>query len=273
MVYLLSLILGIVQALTEFLPISSSAHLILARIFLSFDAIDGLTFDVALHVGTLAAIVLYFRRDIASLAAGFFASLRGPDLAHDTWQRLAWWVVVACIPAALAGFLLEDAIETYLRNPYTIVVTLVLGGILFITVERAARQEGEVEALTLREAFLIGVAQALALIPGVSRSGITIVAGMTQKLTREQAARFSFLLGAPVIFGAGLKKGLDLLGMPLTGADVGILLSGMLSSAVFGWLVIRFLMRFLRDHRLDGFAYYRFALAAVVGLALMLGKL
>lgn len=272
MVYLLSVFLGLIQALTEFLPISSSAHLLLARAALNFEVIDGLTFDVGLHVGTLIAIVVYFRRDIEGLIRGFFASIAKPDLANDADQRLVWFIVAASVPAAVVGMFFENAIEMYFRNPYVVVVTLVLGGVLFLVAERTTKQERDITTLSLRGCVLIGIAQALALIPGVSRSGITIVAGLTQRLKRAEAARFSFLLGAPALLGAGVKKTLDLSGQSIGQGDLGVLILGMVTAAVAGWLVIRFLLFFLRKHRLDIFAYYRFVLAAVVAAYLLLGR-
>jgi undecaprenyl-diphosphatase len=272
MIYLLSIVLGLIQALTEFLPISSSAHLLLARAALDFDVIDGLTFDVGLHVGTLLAIVIYFRRDMAELIRGFITSVAKPDLANDANQRLVWFIVAASIPAALVGIFLEEAIELYFRNPSVVVVTLVLGGVLFLVAERVTKQECDITSLTLRSCVFIGFAQALALIPGVSRSGITIVAGLTQRLERAEAARFSFLLGPPAIFGAGVIKAVDLSGQALGGRELGVLLVGTVTAAAVGWLVIRFLLFYLRKHRLDLFAYYRFALAAAVAAYLLLSR-
>jgi undecaprenyl-diphosphatase len=266
MIYLLSVVLGIIQALTEFLPISSSAHLILARAWLDFDFIDGLTFDVALHVGSLIAIVVYFWDDIVMLTRGLGHSITSRDFAGDPEQRLAWYVAAACVPAAFAGALFENAIEVYFRHPSVIVVTLVLGGILFLVVEKKVVPKLDLSRLTFSSAMLIGFAQTLALIPGVSRSGITIAIGMTQKLRRDEAARFSFLMSAPLLLGAGLKKGLDLRGYSLQENEVEVLLVGLITSAVLGWVVIRFLLGFLRKHGLGLFAYYRFALAAVVAV-------
>lgn len=268
MIYTLSVILGIVQALTEFLPISSSAHLILARAWLDFDVVDGLTFDVALHVGTLLAIVVYFHKDIAMLTRGLAHSITRRDLAGDPEQRLAWYVAAACVPAALAGLFLETAIETYVRNPSVIVVTLILGGLLFILVEKYVAHKRDLTQLTFAGAMVVGLAQTLALIPGVSRSGITIAMGMTQKLQRAEAARFSFLMSAPLLLGAGLKKGMDLSSYSFEAGEGSVLLVGTATAAVVGWVVIKFLLGFLRNHGLHIFAYYRFLLAAVVAVYL-----
>jgi undecaprenyl-diphosphatase len=264
MVYLLAIFLGLIQAITEFLPISSSGHLILARGALDFGFVDGLTFDVGLHVGTLLAVLVYFRRDIAGLIKGFLSTFNGPDFGNNPDQRLAWYIVAGSVPAAVAGFLFEDQIEYYVRNPMVIVFTLVIGGILFLVAERRTTQKNDVFSLSFRGAVFVGLAQAFALIPGVSRSGITIIAGMTQRLRRAEAARFSFLLGTPALAGAGLKKGLDMAGQQFAAVEYAVLLVGVVVSAAAGWLVIRLLLRFLQNHRLDVFAYYRFVLAAVV---------
>ena len=269
MIIVSSFILGVVQALTEFLPISSSAHLILARSALDFDAIDGLTFDVALHLGTLAAVVAYFYRDLGALIGSFFSLIRSPRLDEDHGQRLVLYIAMASVPAALAGLFFEQVIEFYFRNPTVIVITLVLGGILFLMAERMTKHERDLSSLSARGALLIGFAQALALIPGVSRSGITIVAGLTQKLKRETAARFSFLMSVPLLVGAGGKKMVDASNAGIANGQWVVLAVGALTSGVVGWLVIRFLMRFLQHHRLDAFAYYRFVLAAVVAAYLV----
>jgi undecaprenyl-diphosphatase len=266
MVYALAIILGLIQALTEFLPISSSAHLILARGVLDFGFADGLTFDVGLHVGTLIAVLVYFRSDIAALIRGFFSTFKGFDFKNNASQRLAWYIAFASVPAACAGFFFEAQIEHFFRNPNVIVFTLVIGGVLFLVAERVTHQQKDITGISFKGALLVGIAQACALIPGVSRSGITIIAGMTQRLQRAEAARFSFLLGTPALFGAGLKKGLDMTGQNISGQEYAVLAVGLVTAAVSGWLVIKFLLNFLRNHRLDIFAYYRFVLAAVVAV-------
>lgn len=263
-VALTAFILGIVQAVTEFLPISSSAHLILARRALGFEAVDGLTFDVALHIGTLLAVVVYFWGDLRWLARGFLGSLARRNGPADPAARLAWYVVAACIPAGLVGFFFEKPIEDYFRHPGVIVVTLLLGAFLFLWVERRFKSEGEMPSLSLKQAVAIGAAQSLALIPGVSRSGITIVVGMMCGLRRDQAARFSFLMASPLMLAAGLKKSFDLFGEPISSTEMTALIVGVATSAVAGWLVIRFLLNFLRRRGLEWFAYYRIALAVVV---------
>jgi undecaprenyl-diphosphatase len=267
----MAVILGLVQAITEFLPISSSAHLILARLALDFDVVDGLTFDVAVHIGTLAAVVVYFWGDLRALARGFLVSVAQRRADADPASRLAWYVIAACIPAGLVGYFYETAIETYFRHPSVIVVTLLLGAFLFLWVERRFRNEGEMHSLTLWRSVAIGAAQTLALIPGVSRSGITIVTGMMVGLRRDQAARFSFLMASPLMLGAGLKKSLDFFGSgePITSPEITAMLVGVATSAVAGWVVIRFLLDFLRRRGLQAFAYYRIALAVAVAVFLV----
>jgi undecaprenyl-diphosphatase len=265
----LAIILGLVQAITEFLPISSSAHLILARRALDFDVVDGLTFDVAVHIGTLIAVVVYFWGDLRSLARGFLASITRRGDPADPARRLAWYVVAACVPAGIVGGLFEKEIEIYFRHPSVIVVTLIAGALLFLWVERRFRSDGEMHTLTLGRAVAIGAAQTLSLIPGVSRSGITIVTGMMCGLRRDQAARFSFLMASPLMLAAGAKKSLDLLGEPISSAETTALLVGIATSAIAGWLVIRFLLSFLRQRGLEWFAYYRIALAVVVAAFLL----
>jgi undecaprenyl-diphosphatase len=266
---LLAFILGIVQAVTEFLPISSSAHLILARRALDFEAVDGLTFDVALHIGTLLAVVVYFWGDLRWLARGFLGSIARTNGPADPAGRLAWYVLAACVPAGLVGALFEKEIEYYFRHPSVIVVTLLLGAFLFFWVERRFQSNGEMQSLSLKQAVAIGAAQSLALIPGVSRSGITIVVGMMCGLRREQAARFSFLMASPLMLAAGLKKSIDLFGEPISSTEMTALLIGVATSAVAGWLVIRFLLNFLRSRGLEWFAYYRIALAVLVAALLL----
>jgi undecaprenyl-diphosphatase len=259
-----AILLGVIQALTEFLPISSSAHLILVRDWIGLDSVDGLTFDVALHVGTVVALIAYFRRDLLLLSRGFFSSFRRLDLRGNVHQRLAWYIVLATVPAGVVGVLFDDFIERVLRNPQVIVFTLVAGGLLFLVVERIRRPSGGVDNVTLLTAMVIGVAQSLALVPGISRSGITIVTGMMLNIRRSEAARFSFLLSTPIMVAAGAKEAVDLGGRGLAGPEIAVLVAGALASAVVGWFVIKYLLKFLQGHRLDVFAYYRFILAAWV---------
>jgi undecaprenyl-diphosphatase len=196
--------LGVLQGLTEFLPISSSAHLILMRFWFGWEIGDPqaeLVFDVALHVGTLTAIVVYFWRDLARIAGAAFST--DPERAID--KRLAWGIALGCVPAALVGALFEDTIEEVFRSQFALIAGLLIGiGLLMAVVDRLGRKERSLESVGIVDALLIGVAQSLALVPGFSRSGITIVAGLMLGLQREAAARFSFLLATPITFGAAV---------------------------------------------------------------------
>ncbi len=253
-----AIILGIVQGLTEFLPVSSSAHLILFPWFLTWDGIfDSLSFDVALHFGTLIALLVYFRKDWVNL----IKTLPQKDGA-------IWKIVVGTIPAGAAGMLLHDWIGSSARSPYLIAFTLSFVSILMILSERGysdGKRQG-IESVSFKNALLIGIAQACALIPGVSRSGITIVAGLTINLRREDAARFSFLLGTPAIAGATLLEAKKLMGAEDLQAD--IFAVGIIVSAVTGYFAIKYLILFLKSYSLRPFAYYRFFLAFVIILTI-----
>jgi undecaprenyl-diphosphatase len=255
-------LLGVVQGLTEFLPVSSSAHLILVRAFFGWNAEQfGLPFDVACHVGTLTAIVVYFRHDLRELLRGV-PRLRAPGSDPDA--RRLWFIALATIPAVLVGALLGDLIDAA-RTPAVIVVTLSVVGGLMVVGERAGAHRRQADTLTLPETLAIGVAQACALFPGVSRSGATITAGLFLGLTREAAARFSFVLGVPAMLGAATLEGakLALSDVPMDTLTFQVFLIGMVVSGVVGYLTVKFLLRYLVDHTLNVFVAYRLALAAV----------
>ena len=254
-----ALLLGIVQGITEFLPVSSSAHLILARAFFGFDGDKfGLAFDVACHVGTLIAVLIFFRRDVARMVAAL------PRLfdAADPDARLIWLIAVGTIPAIVAGLLFKRQIEDHLRTPMVAAVTLALGAVLFFVAERGSKTRGE-GSLTLVEAFLIGGAQAVALVPGVSRSGATLTAALIIGLRRAGAARFIFLLAIPAILGAAASEAPKLLNAGL-GDTAPLFLIGVVSSAIVGYAAVKYFIRYLGDHSLAAFAWYRLALAATV---------
>jgi undecaprenyl-diphosphatase len=259
--------IGIVQGLTEFLPVSSSAHLIVVPRLLGWhDAfLNSAAFDVMLHVGTLLALVGYFARDLLRLLRAFLASLVERTLADDPERRLAWLLLVSVIPAALLGATLESFFDTYFRERLALVAALLLvgAGILWLA-ERQGRRERGLSQMRLRDALVIGAAQALALFPGTSRSGITIAAGLFLGLERAAAARFAFLMAVPVIAGAGLWKSRELLGAGAIGYDPVVLLAGMVAAAVSGLLAIGLLLRFLRDHSTGLFIAYRVLFAGLV---------
>ncbi|MFN7017112.1 MAG: undecaprenyl-diphosphatase UppP [Fimbriimonadales bacterium] len=252
--------LGILQGLTEFLPISSSAHLILMRFWFGWEIGDPqaeLVFDVALHVGTLAAIVIYFWKDLSRLASAAFST--DPERAVD--KRLAWGIVVGCIPAAVAGTLFEDPIEAFFRVQHALIAGLLIGiGGLMAIADRLGRKQRAIESIGLVDAFLIGIAQAFALIPGFSRSGITIIAGLMLGLQREAAARFSFLLSTPITFGAAVWSFRNLLKGGVPAEMIAPMLAGGAAAMVVGWLCIAFLIRYLRTRSLMPFVVYRVAI-------------
>jgi undecaprenyl-diphosphatase len=268
-----AILLGVVQGLTEFLPVSSSGHLVLGQYFLGLDQERfGLPFDVALHLGTLVAVVAFFWRDLLRMAGAFLRSLSpgGRDLA-DPDQRLAYLILASTVPAALIGLFLEDFFETAARSPWVVVFNLVLVGILFIVAEAVGGKRRRADKLRFGEAVGIGVAQAAALVPGVSRSGATITLGLFLGLRREEAARFSFLMSVPIIAAAGSLQLAEVASRGMDGSQAVVFAAGFVSSAVVGYLAIRFFLRFVVDHSLRAFAYYRFGLAAVVVVLLLLG--
>ncbi len=262
----LALLAGAVQGITEFLPISSSAHLIIFQNFSNFEVENNLTFNIALHLGTLLALILFFYKDILELIKNFILSLYQPNFKNNFQQRLPWLLVLGTIPAVIFGFLLEDLIDTYLYSSdlgiWIIALMLILIGFLFIVMEKIAIQKKEISDIKWQDSLLIGFGQALALIPGTSRSGITIIAGLTRGLKREQAARFSFLLSIPITAGVCLKKMLDI--FIYGGVDWPIFSLGIASSLIVGYFVLGFLLKYLSSHSLRVFAYYRFGLAIIL---------
>jgi undecaprenyl-diphosphatase len=256
-------LLGIIQGITEFLPVSSSAHLILVRALFGMDPDQfGIIFDVAIHLGTLAAVLVYFWQDIVEMIRALPDALSLSPSTHAA--RLIHLIVIGTIPIVIVGVLFADVIEEKLRTPWVTVFTLTLGAIGFLIVERLGPRTRTEKDLTVGDAVLFGSAQSLALIPGMSRSGSTITMGMFLGVTRADAARFSFLLGIPAVIAAAAKEGLKLRHGGLHGDMALVFAVGILTSAVVGYLSIRFLLRYLATHRLDLFAYYRLALAAVV---------
>ncbi|MBI5102475.1 MAG: undecaprenyl-diphosphate phosphatase [Nitrospirae bacterium] len=244
-----AIILGVIQGLTEFLPVSSTAHLVILPWFFRWEGqLNSLTFDIALHAGTLAALLLCFWRDWADMA------LRK--------RRLLLLLILASVPAGIAGILLHDLVETGLRSPYIISAALVLGGIYMLISEKLLRHK-KLDDISAMDALMIGLSQAVALVPGVSRSGITISTGLMRGVEREAAARFSFLLSTPVVGGAVVLHGRKVITEDLP-YDLNMLLAGFAASAITGFVAIKFLMGFFKKHPLDIFVYYRFALAAFI---------
>ena len=267
-----AILLGVVQGLTEFLPVSSSGHLLLGQYFLGLDPDRfGLPFDVALHLGTLLALIAFFWRDLLGMARAFVRSFSRGRNPTDPDERLAYLILAATVPAALIGFFLESFFETAVRSPWVVVFNLVLVGILFIVGEAVGSKSRRADKLHFAEAVGIGFAQAAALVPGVSRSGATITLGLFLGLRREEAARFSFLMSVPIIAGAGSLQLAEVVSEGMDPSEVAMFGAGFVSSAVVGYLAIKFFLRFVAHHSLRAFAYYRFALAAVVAVLLVLG--
>lgn len=242
--------------MTEFVPVSSSGHLVLLHEWLPLQLESELAFDVALHAGTLVAIVLYFSKDIIQYL--------------QKTRKMIWFMILSSVPAGIAGFLLESLIDTYLRSAWIVVVMLVLVAIVFFYIERYSTQTLPLEQISLKHAMYMGLAQIMALIPGTSRSGITMSVGMLLGLQRAAAARFSFLMAIPIMTGATLKKFFDLAQVGMSRDEVSIFIIGAAISAVTGLVVIRYLLQFFQNHTLRPFAWYRIALAAVVIVVILL---
>ncbi|MDM7997566.1 MAG: undecaprenyl-diphosphate phosphatase [Acidobacteriota bacterium] len=262
-------ILGIVQGLTEFLPVSSTAHLILVPWFLGWNY-EGLTFDVALHVGTAVSVVTFFFHDWIRLARELLLGIKEGNWLGNSDRRLAWYLVVGTLPAMVVGLAFEEAIENTLRSPLIIVFTLTALGALLLFAEKRGTHTRTIENFSWTDALCIGFSQAIALIPGVSRSGITMTTAMLRNSTRTSAARFSFLLSTPVILGAGILKAFELMEAvrhPMAGAEPvrwSVMLVGFLFAAVSGFLCIRYFLKYLQTKSFMPFVIYRFLLAALI---------
>jgi undecaprenyl-diphosphatase len=255
-----AIILGTVQGVTEFLPISSRAHLILIPWLFGWPD-PGLTFDVALHLGTLAALLTYFRRDWIYLATSSLRLLKGDTKDPDA--RLALYIILATIPGGIAGLLFERVADEF-ATPAVIAATLIGVALLMRSAELGGMRKKDLETMKLSDALTVGFAQALAIIPGVSRSGVTITAGLFRGMTRKAAAQYSFLLSAPIVAGAVVKKLIDIVrdGLP---PDQGLPFAvGIVVSAFFGFISIAALMRYLQTRSTFVFIYYRIALGIIV---------
>ena len=266
-----ALVLGAVQGLTEFVPVSSSAHLVLVPFLLGWP-IPGLPFDVAVHLGTALALLVYFFTDLLDIVVGAFRALAGRGNQQDRQNgRLAGLLAVGSIPAALAGILLSDFFEKLFQQPVPVALQLLVTAALLFVGEaiydrRGTRSERALDKVSFGDAALIGVLQAGAIIPGISRSAATITGGMVLGLSRDAAARFSFLLALPAILGAGLVELTDL----PAGADIGTLVAAAAIAAAIGFLSIAFLLRYLRTRDTRPFAYYCVVFSAVaLGYALL----
>ncbi len=262
-----SILLGLVQGLGEFLPISSSAHLIITPWLFKFED-PGLTFDVALHFGTLLAILFYFWKDWLVLFKAAFTSLGKKRAQYTANEKLFWYIIFATIPAAILGKALEKYAEDLFREPLLIALTMSMMGILLLVVDSVSKKRKNTEQITFTDALLIGMSQALALIPGVSRSGITITSGLARGLNRQTAARFSFLLATPITAGACLLKA-----KPFFQSGINVeSLVGIAVSAIVGFLCIKYMMAYVQKYSYRVFVVYRFAFSIMVLLVYFLRK-
>src|SRR3989344_8350043 len=262
---LFSILAGIIQGLTEFLPVSSSGHLVVFHDLFGFEFVNNLAFDAILHLGTLAAILGVFLPEFWRYFLAGLQSLKKWDLRNNKEQLLAWYILVATMPVAIIGLLFGDFIESALRNLTLVGIMLIVFGILLYLADGYSAKVKTISQLSFFDSLLVGLAQVLALVPGVSRSGITIIAGLSRKLNRPEAARFSFLISAPIILGAGAKKIFDLTAAAsLNSADLAALALGFIASAATGYLVIKFFLKFLQSHSLKVFAVYRIILGILI---------
>jgi len=254
------ILLGAIQGLTEFIPVSSSGHLILAREFLNINHYPGLAFDAVLHLATTLAILIYFWTDLKEV---FFAFFRWIGRKSDSKESdiLMKALMLGTIPTAIVAFIFEDFITEGIRNPIVVSMALIVGSVVFWLAERVGKQNS---GLSVKKGFWTGLFQISALIPGVSRSGITISGGMFVGLTREKATRFSFLLAFPIILGSGLKKFYDLSSAGFLSELGPSLIVGSIVAFIFGLLSIHWMIQYLKNHSLNAFAIYRILLAIIV---------
>jgi undecaprenyl-diphosphatase len=267
-----ALIMGLFQGLTEFIPISSSGHLILIPWLFGWNDpfIDSVLFSVTLHMGTLLALLVYFWRDWAKLVPAGFATLRDRSFKGDPNRKMAWLLVTATIPAVLVGPLLDSTIESMVRKPAQVALMLCVGAAILWLADRWGSKSREMDTLTFPGALGIGLAQVLALVPGISRSGISISAGLFQGLTREAAARFSFLMATPVVAGAGFWEARKLFSHD-TGVtpSAHLALIGFVAAAIAGMLAIHFMLQFLKRRSVTIFVVYRVVAAVAVFIILL----
>lgn len=255
-----SIILGAIQGLTEFFPISSTAHLVLLPWFFSWKD-QGLPFNVALHVGSLIAIIFYFWRDWILIGRDLLKSVAERSFVGRPSGKIGMFLLIATVPGALSGFLFEEQAAGFLRNPLSIAFALSAFGVLLYISDRFSRRDKSVEDMNLTDCIIIGLAQALAIIPGVSRSGITITGAMFRNFKRDEAARFSFLLAAPLIVGAGIFESRHLAYSDVVSVPF---IAGFIASAVFAFLAIKYLLRFVRKSSYTLFVIYRLILAVLI---------
>ena len=260
--FLEAILLGAVQGITEFLPISSSGHLILFKQYFTSPLLETIFFDVSLHIATALAILIYFRKEISDLFLSFFKILSGTySIVSQNHKSLILGITIGTIPAGIIGLLFQSKIEELFRNPSSVAFALIAGSILFLIAEKYATQDKTISAM---RAFIVGLFQVCALVPGFSRSGATISGGLLQGLTREDSAKLSFFLALPIIAGAGLKSAMDIDVVALSSHELLVILAGGVSAFLVGLLAVDFLMKFLKKNSLKSFVVYRIVLALIV---------
>lgn len=262
-------VIGAVQGVTEFLPVSSTGHLILLeKIFNISQSTYGLAFDAALHLGTLLAVLWFFRKSWLWLITSLYRNIVVKTDIDREASDLLKLIIIGTIPGAIFGIMLESNIETVFRSPVLVALALIIFSFVLIYIEKISQKNKQIKDMNWKDGLMTGLAQAIALIPGVSRSGITIAAGMWEGLTRAEAARFAFLISAPIIAGAGGKKLLDtillVINRQLQLADIGLYIIGMLTAAVFGYLTIKYFLQYLSRNSLMPFIIYRLVLGFLI---------
>lgn len=263
-----SIFLGVIQGLTEFLPISSSGHLVLVPFLLKWDIppAEAFLFDVLVQVATLIAVVAFFWKDFYVILRGVFRGLRRRQPLETQPARMGWYIMLSTIPAGIVGLLLKDVVEKAFSNPMMTGVALLGTALLLVVAERVGRRQRNLGEITWLDALIIGVYQILALFPGLSRSGSTIAGGMTRDFNRPAAARFSFLMAVPIMLVAGLSAVFDLIRIPDLAGLLPVFIPGFIAAAVVGYLAIGWLLSFLTRYSL----YYFAAYCAIVGLIVLL---
>jgi undecaprenyl-diphosphatase len=261
-----SILLGIIQGLTEFLPISSSAHLVLTPYLLGWNipAQEAFIFNVLVQLGTLLAVILYFWKDLVCIIQAFIVAILNRHPFADPNARLGWYLILATVPAGLAGVAIKKQVEAAFSNPVATALLLLVTAAFLVIAERIGKRTRSVDQLNWKDALWIGIAQAVAIFPGVSRSGATIAAGMTRNLDRVSSGRFSFLMAVPVMLAAGLLEAIDLVKVPNLSSFLPIILAGFVTSALVGYLSIRWLLRYLTHRPLYIFAGYCVLLCVTV---------
>lgn len=260
--YLSAIFLGLVQGATEFLPVSSSGHLLVLHKFFPQLASNDLAFDTVLHLATLLALLWFFRQEVIDLVIAWLRSFKGKK---DTNSRLAWITIIGIIPALVVGYFFADIIDNVFRSTVWVIIMLILVGLFFIWFEKIyGNNKKELNSLNWGNAVVIGLAQILAFIPGTSRSGITIIAGLANGLKRESAVKFSFLMSMPLIAAAGLSQISSLFSGQFAAQEAATLIIAFIAATISGYFTIKYFLLYAANHSLNIFAYYRFILAAIM---------